>query len=45
MVDIQIGMLSIQLHRKDIKNLHLGVYPPAGRVRAWSVRSQAFPTE
>ena len=33
MVDIQIGMLSIQLHRKDIKNLHISVLPPDGAVR------------
>src|ERR1700732_3773451 len=25
--------LRVEIVRKDIKNLHLGVYPPAGRVR------------
>lgn len=29
---IQIGRLSIQLTKKDIKNVHLSVYPPKGRV-------------
>ena len=29
---IQIGDLSIRLTRKDIKNVHLSVYPPDGRV-------------
>ncbi len=28
-----IGSLSVEVVRKDIKNLHLGVYPPNGRVR------------
>ena len=30
---IRIGALSVEVVRKDIKNLHLGVYPPNGRVR------------
>jgi hypothetical protein len=30
---IKIGVLAVQVVRKDIKNLHLGVYPPDGRVR------------
>jgi predicted metal-dependent hydrolase len=29
---IQIGELSIQVSRKDIKNVHLSVHPPDGRV-------------
>jgi predicted metal-dependent hydrolase len=29
---IQIGELSIRMTRKDIKNVHLSVYPPNGRV-------------
>ena len=28
-----IGNIEIEVVRKDIKNLHLGVYPPDGRVR------------
>lgn len=30
---IKVGGLSVEVVRKDIKNLHLGVYPPNGRVR------------
>jgi predicted metal-dependent hydrolase len=30
---IKVAGISISVVRKDIKNLHLGVYPPAGRVR------------
>jgi len=30
---ILVNGLSVQIVRKDIKNLHLGVYPPHGRVR------------
>lgn len=30
---IQVDGLSIDVIRKDIKNLHLGVYPPNGRIR------------
>ena len=30
---IRVSGLSVQIVRKDIKNLHLGVYPPHGRVR------------
>ena len=30
---ITVSGLSVQIVRKDIKNLHLGVYPPHGRVR------------
>jgi predicted metal-dependent hydrolase len=30
---IRLSGLSVQIVRKDIKNLHLGVYPPHGRVR------------
>lgn len=32
-VEIRVSGLPIQIVRKDIKNLHLGVYPPHGRVR------------
>jgi predicted metal-dependent hydrolase len=31
--NITVSGLRIEIVRKDIKNLHLGVYPPAGRVR------------
>ena len=30
---IDIGGISVEVVRKDIKNLHVGVYPPSGRVR------------
>ena len=30
---IVVGGLPVQIVRKAIKNLHLGVYPPNGRVR------------
>jgi predicted metal-dependent hydrolase len=30
---IEIGGVRVELVRKDIKNLHVGVYPPQGRVR------------
>jgi predicted metal-dependent hydrolase len=30
---ITVGGFSVEVVRKDIKNLHLGVYPPHGRVR------------
>ena len=30
---ITAGGIPVEIVRKDIKNLHLGVYPPHGRVR------------
>jgi len=30
---IQLGSIEIEVEQKDIKNLHLSVYPPIGRVR------------
>jgi len=30
---LEISGVSVEVFRKDIKNLHLGVYPPHGRVR------------
>ncbi len=33
MQQMEIGSILIDVVRKDIKNMHLGVYPPAGRVR------------
>src|SRR3990172_7122866 len=32
-VAMRVSGLAVQIVRKDIKNLHLGVYPPNGRVR------------
>ena len=31
--EIRVSGFAVQIVRKDIKNLHLGVYPPNGRVR------------
>ena len=31
--EIWVRGIRVQIVRKDIKNLHLGVYPPNGRVR------------
>ena len=33
MSQIVIGDIKVDVVRKDIKNIHLGVYPPNGRVR------------
>lgn len=30
---VQVGDLEVEVIKKDIKNIHLGVYPPIGRVR------------
>ena len=30
---IKVGDLEVEVVKKDIKNIHLGVYPPIGRVR------------
>lgn len=30
---IDVGGIAVEVVRKEIKNLHVGVYPPAGRVR------------
>jgi predicted metal-dependent hydrolase len=32
-LEIRVGGLPVQIARREIKNLHLGVYPPNGRVR------------
>ena len=36
-----IGDLEVEVVRKDIENLHVGVYPPSGRVRAAAPRFMA----
>jgi len=38
---MRIADLEVEVVRKDIKNLHIGVYPPAGRVRVAAPRSMA----
>src|ERR1700674_5696678 len=30
---IDLGEIAVEVVKKDIKNIHLSVYPPAGRVR------------
>jgi len=30
---LEVGGISVEIHRKAIKNLHIGVYPPHGKVR------------
>ena len=42
---LSVGGMSVDLVRKSIKNLHLGVYPPDGRVRVaapWHVSEDAI---
>jgi predicted metal-dependent hydrolase len=36
---IQVSDISVDVIKKDIKNIHLAVYPPSGRVRLSSPRS------
>ncbi len=33
MAQIKLGNISIEVEQKDIKNVHLSVYPPSGRIR------------
>lgn len=33
MAQVQLGDIAVDVVKKDIKNVHLSVYPPAGRVR------------
>ena len=35
---MEVSGLSVEVHRKAIKNLHVGVYPPDGRVRVAAPR-------
>lgn len=36
--EIEIGGIAVEIVRKEIKHLHVGVYPPAGRVRVAAPR-------
>lgn len=36
--DIQVGGVAVEIVRKAIKHLHVGVYPPSGRVRVAAPR-------
>jgi hypothetical protein len=38
---IEIRGIPVAIVRKDIKNLHVGVYPPIGRVRGAAPRRLA----
>lgn len=38
MAEMVVGDLHVEVVRKDIKNLHVGVYPPDGRVRVAAPR-------
>lgn len=40
---ITVGKLVVNIVRKDIKNLHLGVYPPYGRLRRACFIFNVFP--
>ena len=31
--EIELAGIAVEVVRKEIKNLHVGVYPPCGRVR------------
>ena len=35
---IEVGGIAVEVVRKEIKHLHVGVYPPAGRVRVAAPR-------
>jgi predicted metal-dependent hydrolase len=41
---IQLGILALDLIRKDIKNVHLSVHPPTGRVRIAAPRHMSIDT-
>jgi hypothetical protein len=34
---IQLGEITVEVEQKDIKNLHLSVYPPTGRANVWNI--------
>ena len=41
---VQLGDIAVDVIRKDIKNVHLSVYPPAGRVRISAPRRMSLDT-
>src|SRR6266536_2262760 len=41
---LRLGDLTVDVVYKDIKNIHLSVYPPAGRVRIAVPRRMSEPT-
>jgi predicted metal-dependent hydrolase len=44
MPTIKLGAITVDVVLKDIKNVHLGVYPPAGRVRISAPRRMSLDT-
>ncbi|MEE9338709.1 MAG: SprT family zinc-dependent metalloprotease [Methylococcaceae bacterium] len=42
--ELQLGDLTIQVLKKDIKNVHLSVYPPNGRVKVSAPKSMPLDT-
>ncbi len=44
MAQIKLGDISVEVALKDIKNVHLSVYPPAGRVRISAPRRMKLDT-
>ena len=44
MEQIQLGDIIIEVEQKNIKNLHLSVYPPKGRVRIAAPTKMNFDT-
>ncbi len=42
--NIKLGEISVEVVKKDIKNIHLSVYPPAGRVRISAPRRMNLET-
>jgi hypothetical protein len=41
---IQLGDIAVDVVRKDIKNVHLSVHPPTGRVRIAAPRRMSLNT-
>ena len=39
---IQLGNIAVDVMRKNIKNVHLSVHPPSGRVRIAAPTRTAF---
>lgn len=44
MTVLKLNELDVEVVQKDIKNVHLSVYPPAGRVKVSAPESMAFET-
>ena len=39
MAKIELGEIAVDVVKKDIKNVHLSVYPPTGKVRHARLRT------